>query len=206
ALFDLTEREHVPRVVLHAMLDGRDTPPRSGLEFLRETLDRMKGRVQLGRAEPHAPALGELLADGGKGRMIQIRFRAQGNGSSVGDKCGKSLCACSAIGMTRSEPSPRSQNCGHRAVGILNPPLEGATTRAGFAERVVRCGLVESDVQIGKAGHKTGPESELEPGPAKANKLYLSERRNPPEGGLRNTETMRRVVTAPPRACACRLS
>ena len=47
ALFDLVEREHVPHVVLHALLDGRDTPPKSGLEFLRETVRRMDGRVQL---------------------------------------------------------------------------------------------------------------------------------------------------------------
>ncbi|MEO7361765.1 MAG: 2,3-bisphosphoglycerate-independent phosphoglycerate mutase [Gemmatimonadaceae bacterium] len=47
ALFDLVEREQVPRVVLHALLDGRDTPPKSGLEFLRETLTRMQGRIQL---------------------------------------------------------------------------------------------------------------------------------------------------------------
>ncbi|MCU0649848.1 MAG: 2,3-bisphosphoglycerate-independent phosphoglycerate mutase [Gemmatimonadaceae bacterium] len=54
ALFDLARREGVPRVRLHAMLDGRDTPPTSGLEFLRTTLDRahaadgdVPGRVQL---------------------------------------------------------------------------------------------------------------------------------------------------------------
>src|SRR3954468_1627356 len=31
ALIDLAEREKVPRVAIHAMLDGRDTMPRSGL-------------------------------------------------------------------------------------------------------------------------------------------------------------------------------
>ena len=38
ALFDLVEREGVPRVVLHALLDGRDTPPKSGLEFCAKRL------------------------------------------------------------------------------------------------------------------------------------------------------------------------
>jgi 2,3-bisphosphoglycerate-independent phosphoglycerate mutase len=47
ALLDMAQREGVKNVVVHAMLDGRDTPPRSGLEFLRETLQRMQGRAQL---------------------------------------------------------------------------------------------------------------------------------------------------------------
>ncbi|MGV3707311.1 MAG: 2,3-bisphosphoglycerate-independent phosphoglycerate mutase [Gemmatimonas sp.] len=47
ALLDLAQREGVQNVVVHAMLDGRDTPPRSGFDFLRETLTRMQGRAQL---------------------------------------------------------------------------------------------------------------------------------------------------------------
>ncbi len=47
ALVDLCTRERVPRVALHAFLDGRDTPPTSGLEFLRDTLGVMDGRAQL---------------------------------------------------------------------------------------------------------------------------------------------------------------
>jgi 2,3-bisphosphoglycerate-independent phosphoglycerate mutase len=47
ALVDLCTRERVPRVVLHALLDGRDTSPTSGLEFLRETLAMLDGRAQL---------------------------------------------------------------------------------------------------------------------------------------------------------------
>jgi 2,3-bisphosphoglycerate-independent phosphoglycerate mutase len=45
ALFDLAEREGMPRVALHALLDGRDTLPRSGLEFMRQTIARAKGRA-----------------------------------------------------------------------------------------------------------------------------------------------------------------
>src|SRR5687768_10886314 len=34
ALIDLAERERVPRVVVHALLDGRDTMPTSGLGYM----------------------------------------------------------------------------------------------------------------------------------------------------------------------------
>ncbi|MEO7360764.1 MAG: 2,3-bisphosphoglycerate-independent phosphoglycerate mutase [Gemmatimonadaceae bacterium] len=47
ALIELAKREKVERVVVHAMLDGRDTPPKSGLEFLRETLTRMGSAARL---------------------------------------------------------------------------------------------------------------------------------------------------------------
>ncbi|HEU5183148.1 MAG TPA: 2,3-bisphosphoglycerate-independent phosphoglycerate mutase [Gemmatimonadaceae bacterium] len=45
ALFDLAERERLPRVALHALLDGRDTLPRSAQEFMRQTVARSRGRV-----------------------------------------------------------------------------------------------------------------------------------------------------------------
>jgi 2,3-bisphosphoglycerate-independent phosphoglycerate mutase len=38
ALVDLAERERVPRVAIHALLDGRDTLPKSALEYLRATI------------------------------------------------------------------------------------------------------------------------------------------------------------------------
>ncbi len=47
ALVSLAEREQVRHVAIHAMLDGRDTPPKSGLEFLRETLRTIGGRARL---------------------------------------------------------------------------------------------------------------------------------------------------------------
>ena len=47
ALFDLVERERVPRVVLHALTDGRDTAPTSGLAFMSETVARAAGRVPI---------------------------------------------------------------------------------------------------------------------------------------------------------------
>ena len=50
ALLDLATREGVPRVRVHGMLDGRDTPPTSGAAFLEQTLAaiaRQEGRAAL---------------------------------------------------------------------------------------------------------------------------------------------------------------
>jgi 2,3-bisphosphoglycerate-independent phosphoglycerate mutase len=45
ALIDLCARERMPRVAIHALLDGRDTMPRSGMEYMRELLDRAAGKA-----------------------------------------------------------------------------------------------------------------------------------------------------------------
>ena len=45
ALIDLAERQRVPRVALHALLDGRDTMPTSGLGFMQALLKRVGGRA-----------------------------------------------------------------------------------------------------------------------------------------------------------------
>jgi 2,3-bisphosphoglycerate-independent phosphoglycerate mutase len=45
ALFDLAERHGVPRTALHALLDGRDTLPKSALGFMEETIQRAAGRA-----------------------------------------------------------------------------------------------------------------------------------------------------------------
>ena len=47
ALVDLAEREGVPRVVIHALLDGRDTLPKSALGYMEETLAYVKGRARV---------------------------------------------------------------------------------------------------------------------------------------------------------------
>ena len=41
ALLELAHREKVPRAVVHAFLDGRDTPPTSGVVNVRELLERL---------------------------------------------------------------------------------------------------------------------------------------------------------------------
>jgi 2,3-bisphosphoglycerate-independent phosphoglycerate mutase len=47
ALVDLAEREKVARVAVHALLDGRDTLPKSALEFMQETLAYLRGRAKI---------------------------------------------------------------------------------------------------------------------------------------------------------------
>src|SRR5688500_1169814 len=45
ALFDLAERERVPRAAIHALLDGRDTLPRSALGYMEQTVRAAGGRA-----------------------------------------------------------------------------------------------------------------------------------------------------------------
>ena len=45
ALIDLCAERGVPRVAIHALLDGRDTMPRSGLGYMRDLLQRAHGRA-----------------------------------------------------------------------------------------------------------------------------------------------------------------
>ena len=47
ALIDLAEREQVPRVAVHALMDGRDTLPTSGLGYMQELLTYAAGRAQV---------------------------------------------------------------------------------------------------------------------------------------------------------------
>jgi 2,3-bisphosphoglycerate-independent phosphoglycerate mutase len=47
ALIDLAEREGVARVAIHALIDGRDTMPRSGLGYMEELLAYARGRAQV---------------------------------------------------------------------------------------------------------------------------------------------------------------
>ena len=45
ALIDLAEREKIGRVAIHALMDGRDTLPTSGFEYMRELLAYARGRA-----------------------------------------------------------------------------------------------------------------------------------------------------------------
>src|SRR5919199_862629 len=47
ALIDLAEREGLERVAIHALTDGRDTMPTSGLGYMRELLDYARGRARV---------------------------------------------------------------------------------------------------------------------------------------------------------------
>ncbi|HWJ12876.1 MAG TPA: 2,3-bisphosphoglycerate-independent phosphoglycerate mutase, partial [Gemmatimonadaceae bacterium] len=48
ALIDLCAMRGVPRVAVHALLDGRDTMPRSGLGYMRQVLQNANGRAVVG--------------------------------------------------------------------------------------------------------------------------------------------------------------
>jgi 2,3-bisphosphoglycerate-independent phosphoglycerate mutase len=48
ALIDVCAARDVPHIAVHAMLDGRDTMPRSGLAYMRELIARAKGRAVVG--------------------------------------------------------------------------------------------------------------------------------------------------------------
>ncbi len=45
ALIDLCAERSVPRIAIHALLDGRDTMPRSALGYMRQLLDYAGGRA-----------------------------------------------------------------------------------------------------------------------------------------------------------------
>jgi 2,3-bisphosphoglycerate-independent phosphoglycerate mutase len=45
ALIDLCAERRVPHVAVHALLDGRDTMPRSGLGYMQQLVDYAKGRA-----------------------------------------------------------------------------------------------------------------------------------------------------------------
>jgi 2,3-bisphosphoglycerate-independent phosphoglycerate mutase len=45
ACLDLAERQRMPRVAIHAALDGRDTPPTSAQGYMRELLQAARGRA-----------------------------------------------------------------------------------------------------------------------------------------------------------------
>jgi len=47
ALIDLAERRKLRRVAIHALLDGRDTMPRSGYGYMQELLAHARGRAEV---------------------------------------------------------------------------------------------------------------------------------------------------------------
>ena len=48
ALIDLCAQREVPRIAIHALMDGRDTMPRSGLGYMQQLLTYAKGRAVVG--------------------------------------------------------------------------------------------------------------------------------------------------------------
>jgi 2,3-bisphosphoglycerate-independent phosphoglycerate mutase len=81
ALLDLAEKEKVPKVAVHAFVDGRDTLPQSGLAFMQNLLEQMKKR---GRAEL-ASVSGRYYAMDRDRRWqrTELAYRAIVNGSGL---------------------------------------------------------------------------------------------------------------------------
>ena len=48
ALLELCKKENFDRVYVHCFLDGRDTPPTSGIEYIRQLMDKMR-EIGVGR-------------------------------------------------------------------------------------------------------------------------------------------------------------
>jgi 2,3-bisphosphoglycerate-independent phosphoglycerate mutase len=48
ALIEMAAREQVPELIVHPLLDGRDTPPRSARRFMRELESKLQGRGHIG--------------------------------------------------------------------------------------------------------------------------------------------------------------
>lgn len=47
ALIDLCAKREVPRIAIHALMDGRDTMPRSGLNYMRQLIEYANGRAEI---------------------------------------------------------------------------------------------------------------------------------------------------------------
>ena len=83
ALVELAARQGVPAVRVHALLDGRDTPPRSALGFVADLEARLRGGPS---RRPHRVGRRALLRDGprqplGPRRAGLRRDRPRGGGA-----------------------------------------------------------------------------------------------------------------------------
>ncbi len=70
ALLDLAERRRVPNVAIHALLDGRDTMPRSGLGFMRELIAYARNRAPRGESGRPVFRHGSRQALGPHGEVV----------------------------------------------------------------------------------------------------------------------------------------
>ena len=92
ALLRLAQQIHVPEVCIHAILDGRDTPPRSGADYLAE-LEKEIAAVGIGRV---ATITGRYWAMDRDQRWDRVERGYQVMTSGVGQKAATSAEAISA--------------------------------------------------------------------------------------------------------------
>ncbi|PIS38301.1 MAG: 2,3-bisphosphoglycerate-independent phosphoglycerate mutase [Nitrospirae bacterium CG08_land_8_20_14_0_20_52_24] len=80
ALLDLAKNKGVPKVWVHAFLDGRDTPPTSGIEYIQELEDVQK-RIGVGKI---ATVMGRFYAMDRDNRWerIALAYRAMVHGEA----------------------------------------------------------------------------------------------------------------------------
>ncbi len=80
ALLDLAHRKGVAKVWVHAFLDGRDTPPSSGIKYIRE-LENLQNKIGIGRI---ATVMGRYYAMDRDNRWdrIELAYRAMVQGGA----------------------------------------------------------------------------------------------------------------------------
>mgnify|MGYP000712144533 FL=1 len=91
ALLELAKRNGIENVYLHAFLDGRDTPPASGKDFVKEAMDKME-EIGVGQV---ATVMGRYYVMDRDNRWdrVELAYKALVEGEGETAECG--LCAVS---------------------------------------------------------------------------------------------------------------
>lgn len=95
ALIDLAVREQVPRVAIHAFMDGRDTMPRSGLGYMEQLIEYIAARTGIPESRQLAAVSVTIASVSGRyyamdrdrrWPRVELAYRAmvEGVGRSVG--------------------------------------------------------------------------------------------------------------------------
>ncbi|MBO5488601.1 MAG: 2,3-bisphosphoglycerate-independent phosphoglycerate mutase, partial [Eubacterium sp.] len=89
ALLELAKRNGIENVYLHAFLDGRDTPPASGKDFVKEAMDKME-EIGVGQV---ATVMGRYYVMDRDNRWdrVELAYNALVQGEGETAECG--LCA-----------------------------------------------------------------------------------------------------------------
>ena len=91
ALLELAKRNGIENVYLHAFLDGRDTPPASGKDFVKEAMDKME-EIGVGQV---ATVMGRYYVMDRDNRWdrVELAYKVLVEGEGETAECG--LCAVS---------------------------------------------------------------------------------------------------------------
>lgn len=120
ALLRMAKERGVPRVFVHAILDGRDTPPTSGIHHLKSLLDRM-GEIGAGEV---ATVGGRYYAMDRDNRWDRVerayRAMVRGEGKESGDPVG-AVASSYGGGKTDEFMEPVVITRDGRPVGTISP-------------------------------------------------------------------------------------